>query len=402
MPALIDARPAGIDLLFRPGVTLTLVSEWPAGALVGRSFSSTLNGTPLAVNVNADELTVVVTDVQTAVTDAASEWLLLEDVDGTDEPIMVGTWAPSDSAAAVSQQTVQVTQGAATVNVTVSASGPATTPIDSLPAAALPLQGDEVLPGLQDGVGVKFTTADLAGGPVETINGVSRDRVRWFEEFDSFVVTVTTDVTVLVGTKCLTLLSGTGAQVAQDAGLSILGSAGLSTGTTAAGRCALNSAAAVLHLFDPASTFALGARVKVPVVSDGSQTYQIRSGIMSTLAGTPTDGFYFRSPAGAGNWDAVVRAASVDTVVSTGTAYDANGAYHTLVVTYDPTFKARFWIDGTLVATITTGLPANGANLTNRGVGIFKSVGTTARVVSVDAMSWNLPDSAPGRTANMP
>jgi hypothetical protein len=117
MPALVDARPAGIDLLFRPGTTLTLTLTWPSGLLVGRTFSATLDAVPLAVDVVGDTMTVEVTDTQTAAVTEAAEWLLTEDVGGTPEPIMVGTWAPSDAAAARSQQSVTVTQGAVQVDV---------------------------------------------------------------------------------------------------------------------------------------------------------------------------------------------------------------------------------------------------------------------------------------------
>lgn len=117
MTALVDARPAGLDLLFRPGVTLTLALTWPSGSLSGRTFGATLGGVPLSLAVVDDTMVIEVSDTQTAAVGEASTWLLLESVDGTDEPVIVGTWAPSSAAAAVSHSAVSVTQGNVAVDV---------------------------------------------------------------------------------------------------------------------------------------------------------------------------------------------------------------------------------------------------------------------------------------------
>lgn len=115
----LDVRPAGLDLAFRPGTTVPLSLEWPAGYLTGRTFTSTLDGVALAVDVAGDVLTVEATDAQTADITDPVPWLLLEDVDGTAEPVMVGTWTPSSRASASAQGAVRVTVGAAAVTVTV-------------------------------------------------------------------------------------------------------------------------------------------------------------------------------------------------------------------------------------------------------------------------------------------
>lgn len=122
MTGLADVRPAGIDVLFRPATTVTLTLEWPAGELAGRTFTSTLDGEGLAVTVVDDTMTVEATDTQTGAltTGVPVEWQLLEDIDGTDEPILIGTWTPSDDPRAVSSTTLQVTVGSATVEVSVS------------------------------------------------------------------------------------------------------------------------------------------------------------------------------------------------------------------------------------------------------------------------------------------
>lgn len=121
MAVLADARAAGVDLLFTPATTLTLTLSWPTGSLTGRTFSSTLNGVALALTVNGDVMTVVATDTQTGAltTGEPYDWRLLETIDGTPEPIMVGTWSPDAGPNAISSTTLTVTAAEVDVDVTV-------------------------------------------------------------------------------------------------------------------------------------------------------------------------------------------------------------------------------------------------------------------------------------------
>lgn len=121
MTVLADVRPDAVDLLIRASTTVTLTLEWPTGTLTGRTFTATLDGNPLGLSVAGDTMTVEATDVQTGALTSPAAWLLLEDIDGTNEPVLAGTWTPSNSPRAVDSATVQVTQGAADVDVTVNA-----------------------------------------------------------------------------------------------------------------------------------------------------------------------------------------------------------------------------------------------------------------------------------------
>lgn len=122
MSVLADLRPAGLDLIIRPGNTITVVMEWPAGELVGRTITAELDGQALDVATVGDTLTVV---ASAAITGAltigtVATWELLEDLGGaTPEPIAVGRWTPSDDARAIDGTTVQVVVGTATVAVEV-------------------------------------------------------------------------------------------------------------------------------------------------------------------------------------------------------------------------------------------------------------------------------------------
>lgn len=273
--------------------------------------------------------------------------------------------------------------------------------LSSLLSATDPLDGDELLPMEQDNFGVKITSEKLVATPLESIGGKLRTRHKGFEDFERLTATaITVDGTIHNGGNVVYLLNGTAAQAVQDAPLGVIGAAGLQTGTSTTGRASISTASILLNLFDTTLYFAWGAIVKVPVISDGTNTYSIRMGIVDSMTAAPVDGFYFRSPAGAGNWTAVVEDDNSETTAGTGVAYDANGAYHSFVIKHIPGTGVRFWIDGSIVATITTGLPDNGAVLSQRGVGIFKSAGAVSRTVSVDAMSWDVPSNA--RFNNMP
>jgi hypothetical protein len=120
MTVLADVRPAGLDVLFRPGTTLTAVFTAGAGELDGRVFTSTLDAVELDATVLGDTLTVVATAAQTAVHEVGvpASWELLEDLGGDDpEVVAQGTWTPSDSPQAVDTVALELALGTVTVTV---------------------------------------------------------------------------------------------------------------------------------------------------------------------------------------------------------------------------------------------------------------------------------------------
>ena len=122
-----DARPPGLNLLFRPGTTVTLSLHWlSAGALTGREFSSTLGDQDLVVVMDGDAMTVTataeVTDTLTA--GRSYQWVLAEEKGAPEpEPVIVGTWTASDAGARSPSKTVHVTEGAVTVAVSLIGGG---------------------------------------------------------------------------------------------------------------------------------------------------------------------------------------------------------------------------------------------------------------------------------------
>lgn len=135
MPVFIDARPAGANLAFRPGTTLTVDLEWPDGFLAGRTFTSTLDGDPLDLSIAGDVMTIEVSQAITSTITTPVTWLLLEDRGGDDpEPVIIGSWAPSLDAATQAATITVITDEAASIELTVSTGGhPATAEAGAVP-----------------------------------------------------------------------------------------------------------------------------------------------------------------------------------------------------------------------------------------------------------------------------
>jgi len=124
MPAHIDARPPGLNCVFRRGTTLTMTLNWPAGSLSGRTFTAELEGVALGLVVVDDVMTITATAAQTAaVTNGVSLLFELTETTGDDQPIIIGKWTASDKSSAISDQTVELTTGAIEVDITVSGGG---------------------------------------------------------------------------------------------------------------------------------------------------------------------------------------------------------------------------------------------------------------------------------------
>lgn len=114
---LVDDRPGVIDYLFRGDKTATLILNWPAGYLAGKSFTATLGGVGLAVTVTGDVMTIVASDEITAAAADTSQFVLKEgSIDPEDQ--IIGTWVKSTKGS--QQQTADVTVNTSGQTVTLS------------------------------------------------------------------------------------------------------------------------------------------------------------------------------------------------------------------------------------------------------------------------------------------
>lgn len=136
--------------------------------------------------------------------------------------------------------------------------------------------------------------------------------------------------------------------------------------------------------------------VRLTQLSNGTDSFWYKAGFgeMYTNA-LPVDGAYFRYTHGtnSGKFQCVAVSNSVEVTADSGITVVA-GTWYVLEHEVNAAgTQARFWINGTLVATISSGLPpATLARATDAGVRIFKTLGTGVCTVDHDylAMRWDL------------
>jgi len=121
-------------------------------------------------------------------------------------------------------------------------------------------------------------------------------------------------------------------------------------------------------------------RFGVMALSDVTNTFIIRSGIQSHTQQEPDNGCFFRYAynVNGGRWQAVTRAATVETAQDTGVTVTASAtAMSTFeVVVNDDGTSAAFYIDGVLTNTITTNIPVLPTQTIGGCWSIIRSAGT--------------------------
>jgi hypothetical protein len=124
-------------------------------------------------------------------------------------------------------------------------------------------------------------------------------------------------------------------------------------------------------------------RIALSALSDGTDTYTVYIGLGSNDGGSDlTDGCYFRytHSVASGNWEAVTSASSSRTASDTGVAAGTTHSIFEVRINQAGT-SVTYYIDGALVATITTNIPSTTIGFVHK---IVKSAGTTERTVYED------------------
>lgn len=164
-----------------------------------------------------------------------------------------------------------------------------------------------------------------------------------------------------------------------------IGVSQMDTGTTATGRRTLSTN--LSSLVTTKSRLRFSSRFAIEQLSSGTQTFTTIIGFLDTTAtGDPAHGAYFRYTDGTngGRWQCITSQASTRTTNDSGITADTN--YHAFTIEINEAgTSTTFFIDGVLVATITTNIP-NGTLAQAFGYGwkIEKSVGTTQVNQSID------------------
>lgn len=130
--------------------------------------------------------------------------------------------------------------------------------------------------------------------------------------------------------------------------------------------------------------------VRIPTLSDGSQTFKVFTGFTSTLSLTDSPlssaGIHYTSTFNSGKWYGYSSDAGAVTTVDLGITVVANTTY--VLETYSnlQRTEVRYFVDGVYRGRSTTNMPASGANVYPL-CGILKQGGTTTRAVYVTEMS---------------
>lgn len=160
----------------------------------------------------------------------------------------------------------------------------------------------------------------------------------------------------------------------------------LSTGTGTTGAISVYfSKNLVSPAFSGTSHLIASFYLRIPTLSDGTQTFSVSVGIIPTPSSVALDvnnscHFKYSHGLNGGKWLAVNRNnAGTETTADTGITV-ATGTANLLTVCIDKALsEARYYIDGVLVATISGSMPS-GAAVGPRAA-IIKSAGTTARTI---------------------
>lgn len=122
------------------------------------------------------------------------------------------------------------------------------------------------------------------------------------------------------------------------------------------------------------------ARLKMVTLSNGTDTYTARLGFNGSTSGEAVNfvGFRYTDGVNTGKWQAVTKAASVETATDTGVTAQTSTLSTFEVIIDAAAANAYFYIDGVLVATNTTNIPTGASQPVGYGVSVNKSAGSNA------------------------
>lgn len=226
-----------------------------------------------------------------------------------------------------------------------------------------------------------FSVDDAGAGGAYTLGLLHPRRFGFLIESDFVEGAITS-------TPFTSTVSGTGAVNTMNVPVtSRVGVMSLATGTTATGRATISTAVGTIAL-DAAGTqtHMLDAGMNLSAASNGTNTYTALVGFGDVLtSATQTDGVFFRytHTENAGNWSCVCRTAGIETSVNSGVAPSFVLTTFQAMRIEVNTSNAYFYINGTLVGTVSTNIPS-ATGYFGHLIGMFKAVGVTSRLMYVD------------------
>jgi hypothetical protein len=177
-------------------------------------------------------------------------------------------------------------------------------------------------------------------------------------------------------------LSGTGTALTATAvgATNVLGVLRANLGTVATNRVSIASPSVSTPLLFGKGRLLYSANLKLVTLSNGTNTYTIRQGLISSITGESANGAFFRYTHGtnSGKWQAVTRNNSSETATDTGVTA-ATSAYTRFDVWCNAAgTSVVFRINGAVVATHTTNIPTAAGREFGYGVMCLRSAGTAS------------------------
>jgi hypothetical protein len=232
---------------------------------------------------------------------------------------------------------------------------------------------------------VKISSLPSGGGGGGSVFTRPQGFVEWYQELQQIgSQTATANLNNMA-----IVLTGTGSSVVGvlNSPIAKTGGGRLFTGTTTTGSVLLEG----MNTFNTEiQRVTIESKLGAETLSDNSQAFQILSGSFTGAGNfnlsTITYGIFFAQvhSQNGGRWMAITENNNVSTVVDTGIPMAANTSY-TLRIEIDYSIpEAKFYINNSLVATITSNISHPAVGFHRSRIKMIKTAGTTSRAVIVD------------------
>ena len=125
-------------------------------------------------------------------------------------------------------------------------------------------------------------------------------------------------------------------------------------------------------------------------LSDATNNYLLYAGFLDSITAEPSDGAWIRynHADNSGNWQFVAGDAGVRNTQNSSVAVSTNAWLTVRCVMY-PNGTAEFYINGTSLGRITSGLPGADRDY-SLGINIRKTAGTAARSIAIDGVGYTI------------
>jgi hypothetical protein len=130
---------------------------------------------------------------------------------------------------------------------------------------------------------------------------------------------------------------------------------------------------------------------RFPILSDATNRYQYVFGLLdgTSLSGIIDGAYIAYDDATSGNFICTTESNGTQTNTTTGITVAAATAYDFRVEVNAAATSVNFYIDNVLVATHTANIPSGVTRQTGAGSALFKTLGITARTVTIDAIGYS-------------